>query len=882
MSTFHRQPSRVYWDSDIYSHPFYRPQPHNHRAQSSSPGSQDSGFSDTETSPTNAHHKANLSPKNHIDISVNNNNVTTIKVTSLVSDNSKQQVAKTDVIDNNLLENAKEKFTPVKSNLRQLFEDRYKNGGPGPGAKSVSPKSLDFVASTPAVRRPINSNICTEPVTHIHRYNKRNTNKVNRNLFKSIQSLDRNEKHSNQYATNTTTTEVHLSHNNANEENTRDDDQSDKSNYSITKIPEETQSLPNIVSSSISTDKTELANLSAPTILPEVQVKLNQEEIELCQTDVEIDDCKDKNENSDCDSEVEEIFPEHTSTPKHGPVAIMKKDRLRKKLYKDKLLLKYKDERVPPIVYNIDDYSDASLKAWYTDLHDDYEPECMTALQGKSIAGELADRVARLAANKTRHLREIIHDAIVIYTEIDVLNGSQLISLQPHCSTLSTYIRSYLTKHPQALRDNPPTALRHHCMELSTLKSTPTKTYIDQLAADFTTVHSAVLSAQVRQYLREELAAPHSELDVRAAVTGLTSVCLHYGEGMATRGVGLVEAFVNGGTKTEEIFEQGAMELLVALCEICEGSSVRRVILRALATVCATGVAVGRFESSGGVEKAIVDVVTDDALPEVERVEAIALLAQISAPWIDQPPSSLPSIHPHLRPLIRSLTIFAHTSTCKQNLLLCSAALANLTTLYMDCVSHIISFRTVDVLLKCLKKDGQVANSCSIEVYILEQVAIVVANVSATGEGRSYLTATPNTSTALVCFLQTKPYTCPAANYNSDLFSAEDTGNHPDDVAVVQRLQQKTIIALSRLCGDTKAAHHVVKMGGVRRLVMLCREKGERYGSDAVLVAALATLRKISETCGATIMTEQDAQELVEPRLLDSFLAYSAQNESLV
>lgn len=34
--------------------------------------------------------------------------------------------------------------------------------------------------------------------------------------------------------------------------------------------------------------------------------------------------------------------------------------------------------------------------------------------------------------------------------------------------------------------------------------------------------------------------------------------------------------------------------------------------------------------------------------------------------------------------------------------------------------------------------------------------------------------------------------------------------------------------------------------------------------------------------CGASVMTEEDAQELIEPKLLDSFKAYAAQNESLV
>lgn len=41
-------------------------------------------------------------------------------------------------------------------------------------------------------------------------------------------------------------------------------------------------------------------------------------------------------------------------------------------------------------------------------------------------------------------------------------------------------------------------------------------------------------------------------------------------------------------------------------------------------------------------------------------------------------------------------------------------------------------------------------------------------------------------------------------------------------------------------------------------------------------------MRKIAEACGKDVFNDQDCQELVEPKLLDSFLAYSTQNESYV
>lgn len=62
------------------------------------------------------------------------------------------------------------------------------------------------------------------------------------------------------------------------------------------------------------------------------------------------------------------------------------------------------------------------------------------------------------------------------------------------------------------------------------------------------------------------------------------------------------------------------------------------------------------------------------------------------------------------------------------------------------------------------------------------------------------------------------------------------------DDTVVRRLQQKAIIGLSRLCSEPEAARQVVERGGVDRLVKLCREKKERFDSDAILVAALVSI----------------------------------------
>ena len=84
------------------------------------------------------------------------------------------------------------------------------------------------------------------------------------------------------------------------------------------------------------------------------------------------------------------------------------------------------------------------------------------------------------------------------------------------------------------------------------------------------------------------------------------------------------------------------------------------------------------------------------------------------------------------------------------------------------------------------------------------------------------------------------------------------------------------------MCTDPALASQVVKLNGLSRLVDLCKHDSARLGSDGVLVSCLAAVRKIAAACGTKHFEALDAAELVEPRLLDSFLIFSSKNESFV
>lgn len=331
------------------------------------------------------------------------------------------------------------------------------------------------------------------------------------------------------------------------------------------------------------------------------------------------------------------------------------------------------------------------------------------------------------------------------------------------------------------------------CEDLRTANTEDLEKVIANIHMNWRTMNQRLLCKEIKKIV-DSLEDPISEMDVRAKLIGLTSVTLRH-ENMV-----------------DLLPSSGVIQILIVLCEKCEGSSVRALALRALSTICCTSKAIRQFEKGSGVQL-IAETLGDDARPEPERAEAIALLAQITAPWIEDN-HTIRGLQDHAKSLVKSLTRFLHNTRCCQNLLLCAAALANLTAMDTKSIKYILHQNTVKIALETTRRRGPLAS-----IYLLEQVATLIANVSSMEFARKQLSE-DEAPKALLCFLQTS--------------SMEEE--------VMKRLQQKSIIALSRLCSEAEAASQVVEMDGVEKLVKLCRERSERYNSDAVLVATLVSV----------------------------------------
>nr|CAD7264000.1 unnamed protein product [Timema shepardi] len=512
------------------------------------------------------------------------------------------------------------------------------------------------------------------------------------------------------------------------------------------------------------------------------------------------------------------------------------------------------------------------VRRWLGELRVLYETECMNTLQSKSVAVDLNKQVTAMAATTTDTIRMLQDRTRLISVEFSKLcrqlDCGLLDHVGPLVQSLAGHITEFVRQHSERAESGG-RELEKVCDRLRLSSARPNVCKAD-IASDvatlgnlFTRLVDSALTHQITM-LVNVIEEPGTEMALRAA---LSSLC-----DLGTEGPHLIRLLAEC---------EGVNALLAVVLE-SRSSSIRTAALRSLSTVCCVTDTIRRFEQAGGLE-ILAELLTEETRPEAELSEAAAVLAQITAPWVEGN-HTVHGLTEFLPSLVHSLTRLVSTTRSDETLLLSAAALANLTFMEPQAVWPLLDCSTAGELLQSVKLRGPHAS-----VFLQEQAATLLANMAAVPESRPYL-AEQRAVVGLLCFLQIR---------HSPLQRAPE-------IAAAERVQQKSAIAISRygivhnfvpclqkcirpnpnflcrLCSDPVVAAQVVELQGVSRLVKLCKDKRERNHSDGVLVACLAALRKIAANCGTGAVEELDALELVQPRLLDSFLLYSSRPESYV
>uniref|UniRef100_A0A8D0WJS6 INSC spindle orientation adaptor protein n=1 Tax=Sus scrofa TaxID=9823 RepID=A0A8D0WJS6_PIG len=250
----------------------------------------------------------------------------------------------------------------------------------------------------------------------------------------------------------------------------------------------------------------------------------------------------------------------------------------------------------------------------------------------------------------------------------------------------------------------------------------------------------------------------------------------------------------------------------------------------------------------------LADILTDDSHSEATRAEAAAVVAQVTSPHLPFT-QHLSSFLESMEEIVTALVKLCQEASSGEVFLLASAALANITFLDTMACEMLLQLNAIRVLLEACSDKQRVDTP-----YTRDQDVSLLRQLS-----------------ALHLFIVFHP----GVQLIMGMLSEKPRSGTPAEVAACERVQQKAAVTLARLSRDPEVAREAVRLSCMSRLIELCRSPSERNSSDAVLVACLAALRRLAGVCPEGLQ-DSDFQQLVQPRLVDSFLLCSNMEESFV
>ncbi|KAL4697380.1 hypothetical protein H8959_003078 [Pygathrix nigripes] len=298
---------------------------------------------------------------------------------------------------------------------------------------------------------------------------------------------------------------------------------------------------------------------------------------------------------------------------------------------------------------------------------------------------------------------------------------------------------------------------------------------------------------------------------------------------------------------------------VVALFKVCRQDTFRCLYpqaLRTLASICCVEEGVHQLEKVDGV-LCLADILTDDSHSEATRAEAAAVVAQVTSPHLPIT-QHLSSFMESMEEIVTALVKLCQEASSGEVFLLASAALANITFFDTMACEMLLQLNAIRVLLEACSDKQRVDTP-----YTRDQIVTILANMSVLEQCASDIIQ-ENGVQLIMGMLSEKP-----------------RSGTPAEVAACERVQQKAAVTLARLSRDPDVAREAVRLSCMSRLIELCRSPSERNSSDAVLVACLAALRRLAGVCPEGLQ-DSDFQQLVQPRLVDSFLLCSNMEESFV
>ncbi|XP_053418547.1 protein inscuteable homolog isoform X4 [Nycticebus coucang] len=464
-----------------------------------------------------------------------------------------------------------------------------------------------------------------------------------------------------------------------------------------------------------------------------------------------------------------------------------------------------------------------SVQRWMEDLKLMTECECMCVLQAKPIGLEedaQGDLILAGGPGPGDPLQLLLKRGWVISTELRRIG--QKLAQDRWTRVHSMSVR--LTCHARSMVSEYSAASRSSSQEMG---------QIEKLLME----KCSELSAVTERCLQVE--NEHVLKSMKACVSEtLSTLGQHFGQLLELALTREVQALVRKIDASDNIYTmESTTGNLFSLTQ--EGAPLCRIIAKVDGVLC------------------LADILTDDSHSEATRAEAAAVVAQVTSPHLPFT-QHLSSFLESMEEIVTALIKLCQEASSGEVFLLASAALANITFFDTMACEMLLQLNAIRVLLEACGDKQRVDTP-----YTRDQIVTILANMSVLEQCASDIIQ-ENGVQLIMGMLSEKP-----------------RSGTPAEVAACERVQQKAAVTLTRLSRDPDVAREAVRLSCMSRLIELCRSPAERNSSDAVLVACLAALRRLAGVCPEGL-EDSDFQQLVQPRLVDSFLLCSNMEESFV
>lgn len=522
-------------------------------------------------------------------------------------------------------------------------------------------------------------------------------------------------------------------------------------------------------------------------------------------------------------------------------------------------MLRHKKTKASGVTHWLRKRREDPVQQWLMDIRWSTEMECMNVLQGKSIVQSVEK-----SAFHTSHIKGAIdvvrNESNDISGEFSVLfklvEDEEWETVQTFTIQLTCHVRGLIHNcsrdipHPNQFIIEQQEVVMGECAKLAqqvesafvNSASHPSKipvinqlTFLGQAFSRFVDLSLGYLVQKIVDILDEA----NDPMVLSQAIGSVVSLGLE-GEHMC---------YI--------IAREGGVRALLDICRtenlrFCHAQS-----LRALATISCVTESIFEMEKEGGIWS-LLDLLSDPEVRESVRGEVAGVIAQVTSPCLENV-HQMSGLIDNMEDLLIHLLGLCNSTKTEEIFLLSSAAIANMT--FMDSSTCEILQKIQAPRILCSSCHSNIAKS----LFSKDQVATILANMVAADSCRHDVVYCGGIDICLE-LLNESPL-----DYKT-----------PSEIAACERVQQKAAIALTRMCRDESNAATIVKSEGVPRLIQLCRDKRERSNSDAVLVACLAALRKINSLNKLEDLSVIDNQQLIQPKLMDSFLICTNTDENFV